>query len=103
MSPLESALLFLVLALPAYWWMQRQIARDADPAYLRGVGVIVVLERALEARSAPIGQFMGHPVWENVTFKGMLYRFDRVIPARLKEGIGPGELFIAPGLVYVVQ
>ena len=103
MTPLEAALMFLAMALPAFWWVHRKFARDSDPAYLRTQGVVIVLERALEAHSAPIGEFMGHPVWETVTFKGLLYRFDHVLESRRRERIAPGELFIEPGLVYVVQ
>jgi hypothetical protein len=103
MSPLESALLFLVLALPPFWWLQRQVAQLSDPAYLRRHGVVIVLDTAIEAHSPPIGEFMGRPIWETVTFKGMLYRFDHTIAPRRREKIEPGELYLHPGLVYVVQ
>jgi hypothetical protein len=103
MSPLESALMVAVMALPAFWWVQRQLARDSDPDYLRKQGVVIVLEKALEAHSGAIGEYMGRPVWETVTFKGMLYRFSHILDARKRERVGPGELFIEPGLVYVVQ
>jgi hypothetical protein len=103
MTPLEAALMVLVLALPPYWWLRRQVAQLSDPDYLRRHGVVIVLEKALEARSAPIGVFMGQPVWETVTFKGMLYRFDHVIERRKRERIEAGQLFIEPGLVYVLQ
>ncbi len=103
MSPLESALLFAVMALPAYWWLQRQLAQLSDPEYLKNHGVVIVLEKALEARAEPIGVYMGRPIWASVTFKGMLYRFDHIVERRKRERLEPGELFIEPGLVYVVQ
>lgn len=102
MTPLEAALLVLVMALPAFWWTHRQFARLSDPGYLRGQGIVIVLEKAIEAHGGPVGEYMGHPVWETVTFKGMLYRFDHVLDARKRERLAPGELFIEPGLVYVV-
>lgn len=100
MSPLEAALLLLALALPAHWLVMRQINKLTDPRYLRENGVVIVVEDVLEAHSEPIGSFMGHPIWRSVTFMGMEYRFDRVIPAKLRERIEAHELFLEPGLVY---
>lgn len=100
MTPLEALCLVIALSLPFYWLVWREIERQSDPAYLRDRGVVIVLEKALDAHSEPIGQFMDHPIWATVTFKGMVYRFDRVIPARHRERIGPHELFLEPGLVY---
>ena len=103
MTPIDAVLVLLVLALPLHWLVLRQFDRVCDPAYLRKQGVIVVLERALQARSEPIGQYMGQPIWATVTFMGMVYRFDRVTERRKRERIGPGELFLEPGLVYVTD
>ncbi|HWA39705.1 MAG TPA: hypothetical protein VG873_17760 [Burkholderiales bacterium] len=103
MTPIESALLILVMALPAFWWMQRQVAQLSDPEYLRRHGVVIVLEKAIEGRSPPIGEYLGHPIWETVTFKGILYRFDHILESRKRERLEPGELFIEPGLVYVAE
>jgi hypothetical protein len=102
-SPIEAALFVLVLALPMFGFVHWQIARLGDPRYLRGKGVVIVRESALEAHSEPIGEYRGHPIWGSVTFKGMRYRFDHVLDARKRERIEPGELFIEPGLVYVVE
>lgn len=103
MTPLEAALLVLAMALPAFWWTHRQLARLSDPRYLREQGVVIVLEKAIEAHTAAVGEYLGHPIWETLTFKGMQYRFDHVLDARQRERIAPGELFIEPGLVYVAQ
>lgn len=103
MTPLEAALLVLVMALPAFWWTHREFARLSDPRYLREQGVVIVRETAIEAHTAAVGEYMGHPIWESVTFKGMQYRFDHVLEARKRECIAPGELFMEPGLVYVAE
>jgi hypothetical protein len=103
MSPLEAALLVIVLAAPPFWWVQRQVAQLSDPDYLKDHGVVIVREKAIEAHGGAIGEYLGHPVWETVTFLGMRYRFDHVLEARKRERIAPGELFIEPGLVYVLQ
>lgn len=103
MTPLESALLVLVLALPAFWLVQRQFAKLTDPGYLRQQGVVIVLEKAIEAHTGEIGEYMGRPIWETVTFKGMRYRFHHIVEARRRDRLAPGELFIEPGLVYVIE
>lgn len=103
MTPIEAAILVLLLSLPLHWLVLRHFDQLGDPAYFRRHGVVIVCERALEARSAPIGEYMGRPIWGSVTFKGMEYRFDRVLDARCRERIGPGELFLDPGLVYVTD
>ena len=64
--------------------------------------MVIVLDRALEAHSAPIGRYLGREIWGNVTFMGMPCRFDRVVPERERECIGAGELYLAPGLVYAI-
>lgn len=100
MTPLEAALLALLLALPAHWFVMRQFNNLKDPRYLREHGVVIVVDRALEGHSEAIGEFMGHPIWASVTFMGMEYRFDRVILRQRRNGIQPHELFLEPGLVY---
>jgi hypothetical protein len=101
MTPIDAALTVLVLAAPLNWLVLRHFDQMDDAHYLRRFGVVVTSERALESRSAAIGEFMGRPIPGCVTFRGMAYRFDRVQPAR-REAIGAGELYLDPGLVYVV-
>lgn len=103
MSALEALVVFLLIALPLHCLVQRELGKLADPDYLRAHGVVLVSERALQAHSEPIGEYCGHPIWASVRFMGMEYRFDHVQDARARERLAPGELFIDPGLVYVVQ
>jgi hypothetical protein len=100
-NPLEAAALIAAMVLPAFWLVQAQLDRLEDPAYLRKQGVVILLERALQAHAGPIGTYMGRPIWASVTFMGMVYRFDRVTRPQDKEKTGPGELYLDPGLVYV--
>ena len=101
MSPLDAAVLAALLALPFHWAVRRELARQADPAYLRRHGVVIVSLSALDAHAEPVGRYMGRDIWRSVLFKGMEYRFDRIVPARERERTGPGELYLEPGLVYV--
>jgi hypothetical protein len=100
---LEAVLLILIMALPFHWLVLREFDRLTDPAYLRRQGVVIVVEDALQARSEPIGRYMGQPIWATVTFMGMQYRFDHVIDRRKRDSIAPRELFLEPGLVYVTD
>ena len=102
MSPLEAAVLIGLLALPWYCLVQWQLSRQEDPSYLRSHGVVVVRESALEGHAEAIGRYAGHQIWAGVTFKGMAYRFDHIARLQDREKTGPGELWLEPGLVYVV-
>ena len=101
MSALEVLIVFLLMALPSWWLVQRELDKLEDPGYLREHGVVIVSEAALEAHSEPIGEYLGHPIWATVRFMGMDYRFDHVIDRRARERLAPRELFLDPGLVYL--
>ena len=101
MTPLEAVLVPVALALPMLWLMRSELDRLSDPRYLSRHGVVIVAESALESRSEPIGRYMGRDVWGTVTFMGTAYRFDRVTQPERREAIGPGELYLEPGLIYV--
>jgi hypothetical protein len=102
MSPLDAAGLCLVLYLPFHWLVRRHFLQLEDPAYLRRQGVVIQSDTVLAARSAPIGEYLGRPISGSLEFMGMRYRFDRVLDRRHRERIAPGELFVEPGLVYVL-
>ena len=102
MGPLDAAALVVLLYLPFHWLMRRHFRQLSDPAYLRRQGVIVQSQAMLEARSAPIGEYLGQPIWGSLQFMGMHYRFDHIVDRRQRERIAAGELFLEPGLVYVV-
>jgi hypothetical protein len=103
MSPLEALVVFLLISLPVHWLVKREFEKLADPAYLRAHGIVVVSERALQAHTEAIGEYRGQPIWASVRFMGMEYRFDHVRDPRTRERLGAGELFLDPGLVYVVE
>ena len=102
MSPIDAAILVLILALPLHWLVLRHFDQLSDPAYLRRHGVVLVSGQALQAHADAIGQYRGQPIWASVTFMGLVYRFDRITEPRQREGISAGELFLEPGLVYCV-
>lgn len=101
MTPLDAAALFALLLLPFHWLVQRHFAQMEDPAYLRRQGIVIVQPGVIESRSEAIGRYRGHDICRVLTFKGTQYRFDRIMPAQERERLGPGELYLEPGLVYV--
>jgi hypothetical protein len=103
MNPFELLLLAGAIGLPFHLLVVREFEKLTDPRYLREHGVVILSSRALEDHALPIGTYMGQSIWESVTFKGMQYRFDRVAPPSYRNRVGPGELFLAPGLVYVTR
>ena len=98
----DAALLFALLFLPLNWLVLRHFDQLVDPSYLRGCGIVICSESVIEARTTPIGEYLGRPLWGGVTFKGMQYRFDRVAEPAQRERLAAGELFLEPGLVYVL-
>lgn len=101
MSPLEAAALIALLVLPFHCLVFWQINRLDDPRYLRGQGVVIERESALDGHSEVIGVYQGHPIWATVTFKQIPYRFSRVTRRQNREKLAGGELYLDPGLVYV--
>jgi hypothetical protein len=103
MSPLEAILVPIAIALPLLWLVRIEFDRLASPEYLRRHGVVIVSDKALDNRSESVGRYMGQVVWGSVTFRGIVYRFDRVTQPDRRDAIGPGELYLEPGLVYVTR
>jgi hypothetical protein len=93
----------MAVAWPFLWLVWRHVGQLEDPAYLRTQRVVVVSDRVIERRSAPIGHSLGSPIAGSLTFMGMRYRFDSVIAACERENIAAGELYLEPGLVYVTE
>jgi hypothetical protein len=103
MSALDAIALLLLLFLPLHPLVRRELDKLSDPRYLRRHGVVIVSERALEGHSAPIGEYMGRPIWGSVRFKGMDYRFHHVTDKRNRAQPKSRELFLDPGLIYVTD
>jgi hypothetical protein len=99
-TPLDAAALVALLALPFHWAVKRELAQIEDPAYLRAHGVVIVSLSAIEAHSETIGRYRGQDIWRTLTFKGIVYAFDRVVPPAERERVGAGELYVEPGLVF---
>jgi hypothetical protein len=88
---------------PIIWLLRKQFSRLEDPANLLLHGVVVCRKEALDGVADCIGRYRDSDIYRYVTFKGMRYDFERVVPLPRSFQVGPRELFVEPGIVYVAH
>lgn len=93
---------FLLALLIPVWLALREMREMARPERLRELGIVVLSTRAFDEVSEVIGHYMGCDIYRCVTFHGMRYIFDGVGPPGLKRALRARQLFLEPGLVYVL-
>jgi hypothetical protein len=103
MNALETAALVLLLMLPLHLLVQRELRRLSDPGYIRRHGVTIESDVGIERRGDIVGSYWGAQIHAEVVFMEMVYRFDRIAPKSYRYCVGPRELYLDPGLVYVTQ
>jgi hypothetical protein len=102
-NALETAALVLLLMLPLHFFVQRELRRLSDPRHIRAHGVTIEHD-ALVARCGEIvGSYSGCDIYAEVVFMNMVYRFDRIAPQSYRHSVGPRELYLEPGLVYLTE
>ena len=95
--------LVAVLLAPLHFLVLYELDRLDSPAYLRKVGVIILRMEALDSCADVIGTYKDKAIYRSVTFKGMVYEFDRIAPPGYKQRIIHDELYLDPGLVYIAH
>jgi len=100
---LAVALVLGLSYLPVLLLLHRHLALIRDPSYLLRYGVIVRSFDALDGVAEIIGRYRDSNIYRYVTFKGMRYDFERVVPVPRLFRVGPKELFVEPGIVYVAH
>ena len=103
MNALEAAALVLLLMLPLHLYVQRELRRLSDPDHIRDSGVALENDKAVERRGEVVGFYWGCEIYAEVIFMGMVYRFDRIAPQAYRHQVGPRELYLEPGLVYLTR
>ena len=103
MNALEAAALVLLLMLPLHLIVQRELKRLSDPNHIRAHGVTIERDTAVERRGDIVGCYWGCDIYAEVVFMNMVYRFDRIAPQSYRLRVGPRELYLDPGLVYVTD
>lgn len=101
MSPLEAALLVVILVLPFHLLIQWQLGLQSDPRYLRKHGVVICREEILERTGETVGHYRGRDIPAVVVFMGMHYRFAGVVQPAYQ--VKSRELVLAPGLLYITD
>jgi hypothetical protein len=99
---LAIALVALLLA-PLHLMVLYHLDLMDSPEYLRKVGVIILRLEALDSCDDVIGSYAGRTIFGSVTFKGMVYDFDRISSPGYKNHIDRDELYMDPGLIYVAH
>jgi hypothetical protein len=104
MTMLEAALFAAILALPLYLLSQLERTRLHNPRYVRSMGAVVQRQQLkVEGTSEVLGYYDGGEIYATVDYMGMRYRFDRVVPPSYQYHVGPRELYVVPGLLYVTD
>jgi hypothetical protein len=98
-----AALIVTVAYLPIFLLLRRHLALLEDPSNLLRYGVVLRRGDALDGVAETIGRYRDSDIYRYVTFKGMRYDFERVVPAPRLFQVGPKELFVEPGIVYVAH
>jgi hypothetical protein len=101
---LLTAVLIVALGyLPVLLLLRRHLSLLRDPTNLLRHGVVVRRFDALDSVAEIIGRYRGSDIYRYVTFKGTRYDFERVVPTPRLFQVGPKELFVEPGIVYVAH
>jgi hypothetical protein len=77
------------------WW--------ESPESLGLPGVIVLRPEGLDGHTEEIGRFGDAPIYRSVTFRGMEYEFAGIVPPRCQRRIDENELYLDPGLLYMLR
>jgi hypothetical protein len=86
---------------PLLWAVRLERRRINDPGFLREVGIVVIAESALDGVSEVVGRYMGAQIYRDITFHGVRYVYDRIVPPAYKRFVTSSELYVEPGIVYV--
>jgi hypothetical protein len=98
-----AVMIVAVAYLPILLLLRKHLALLEDPANFLRHGVVLRRPDALDGVAEIIGRYRDSNIYRYVTFKGMRYDFERVVPTPRLFQVGPKELFVEPGIVYVAH
>ena len=90
-------------SLIALAFTQWERVRLPQPSYVRDIGAVIETEGLVQASGDIVGYLDGRPIHAAVDFMGMRYRFENVVPPSYRHRVGPRELYVVPGLLYVTD
>lgn len=89
---------------PLYFIAHLERTRLKNPRYVRQSGVAVEREAILvDDQAQLLGYYDGCEIRSAVVYLGIRYRFECVVPASYRRQLLPGELYVEPGLLYVLE
>lgn len=94
--------LTVLLIAPFHLAIQYHLARSVEADYLRQQGLAFPSVAAFDSVGPAIGTYSGSAIHASITFMGLDYTYDRIAPAKYRHRVKPNELFLQPGLVYVI-
>lgn len=104
MTVLDAALFAAILALPLYLLSQFERTRLSNPRYVRSMGAVVQRHQLhVDGTGEVLGYYDGGKIYAAVEYMGMHYRFERIVPPSYQYRVGPRELYVVPGLLYVTD
>lgn len=92
-----------ILIAPVHLAIEREVSRIVRAEDDRNRRVVREPAQKCDALGPVIGFYNGATIYENVTYEGMVYAFDRLAPPRYDRMLEANELYLDPGLVYVTR
>ena len=90
-------------SLLAFLFVQWERIRVPLPDYVRHIGAVIEQEGLVRASDKIVGSLDGRPIYATVEFMGMRYRFEAVVAPSYRHRVGPRQLYVPPGLLYVTD
>jgi hypothetical protein len=83
---------------------RRERTRLSNPRYVRKSGAAVEREAVqIEDDAELIGYYDRCEIRGAVRCLGIRYRFECVVPPSYRHQLCPGQLYVEPGLLYVIE
>jgi len=104
MDDLNAFLLAASLVPAVYLLVRMERSRSSDPEHVRRFGAAIGRDALRgEPNLEVIGYYDGVEIYAFVWHLGMRYRFERVVPSAYRRSVAARELFVEPGLLYVID
>lgn len=102
MESRDLVLLVAALTLAFYGAVMFALRWWGRPESFGHFGVIILRPEGLDGHTEEIGRYGGAPIYRSVSFKGMQYEFAGIVPPRYRQRIDENELYLEPGLLYLL-
>lgn len=87
----------------ALWSINRHFRRFDGFRHPALLGLVIDDSPEFEFMGPAIGQWGSHRLYEFVVVRNRRFDYDRIVPKDYRYRVAPDELFVAPGMLYVVR